>query len=141
MRFMQPAVSRGLEDIAMHLSRRVVSAFSLCAMVACALIAEPAAADGGTISFAGAIVAPTCSIAAGSSSLTATVGEALVNQPVRRACSEPGHPAADTARAYAVSVARLSSSESDRVLAYFDSYVKAGRPDADDPVLVTQTYE
>jgi hypothetical protein len=52
-----------------------------------------------------------------------------------------GEVATNPSRIYAVTVARLSNSESDRVLAYFDNYVRAERPGSADPVLVTQTYE
>jgi len=31
--------------------------------------------------------------------------------------------------------------EADRVLKYFETYVKASRPDAAEPVLLTETYE
>jgi hypothetical protein len=42
---------------------------------------------------------------------------------------------------FALTVVRLSSSVPDRVLKYFDAYVKAGRSDVADPVLLTQVYE
>jgi hypothetical protein len=125
-------------------SRCVVLAGSLCAIVVCTSIAQAAGGggiNGGTITFVGAIVAPTCSIATESNSLTAAFGEAVGNRSQRQTCSGPGGEAVNASRVYSVSVERLSNSEPDQVLAYFDHYVKAGQPGAEDPVLVTQTYE
>ncbi|MGC1549121.1 MAG: hypothetical protein WA777_11385 [Rhodanobacter sp.] len=125
-------------------SRCVVLVGGFCAMVLSTSLAHAAGGGtigGGTITFVGAILAPTCNIATVPDSLTAVAGEAVAPTSHRQICSGPGGDAANMARAYALNVVRLTSTESDPVLKYFDNYVKAGDPTAKDPVLVTQTYE
>lgn len=94
--------------------------------------------SGGRITFRGAIVEPTCSMA--TVSVTTLVLATGQNRPHRVKCAGP-----DTGflapPIYTLTVAPLSSSTADRVLKYFDTYVKASQPDAADPLLLTQTYE
>lgn len=59
----------------------------------------------------------------------------------RLACGKLDHAATGAAQRYVLTTEHLSSSVSDRVLKYFDAYVKASQPHAADPVLLTQTYE
>jgi len=125
-------------------SRCVVLMGGFCAMVLSAPIAHAAGGGtigGGTITFVGAILAPTCNIATEPVSLTAVTSEAVAPSLHRQICSGPGGDAVNAPRTYAMNVERLTSSEPDRVLKYFDSYVKASGPDVTDPVLVIQTYE
>jgi hypothetical protein len=121
-------------------SRCVVWVSGLCAALLNISIAQAAGSGSlgsGTISFVGAVVAPTCMITTSPN----TLGEAVAIQSRRQICPGPGGDAANAARIYTASVVRLSSAESDPVLKYFDHYVKASGLDAKDPVLVTQTYE
>lgn len=125
-------------------SRCVVLVGGFCAMVLSAPMAHAAgggAIGGGTITFVGAVVAPTCNIATEPASLTAVTDEAVAPSSHRQLCSGLGGDAPNVARAYALNVVRLTSTESDPVLKYFDNYVKTSGPDAKDPVLATQTYE
>jgi hypothetical protein len=110
---------------------------SLLLLVALFIPSIAAAADE-RIAFSGAIVEPTCGIAA---SKNTTVGVIAQRQQTQRlTCATPGNATAKP-RAYVLTTRRLSDLESDRVLKYFDTYIKAGRPDAADPMLLTQTYE
>jgi hypothetical protein len=97
--------------------------------------------ESGTITFVGAIVAPTCNVATNPVVLKVAASEPAIRQSSIQSCLGAGEVATNPSRIYAVTVARLSNSESDRVLAYFDNYVRAERPGSADPVLVTQTYE
>ena len=81
------------------------------------------------IVFSGAIVEPTCGIAASQGTAAA---------PQRLTCAAANHASANPI--YVLTTRRLSGLESDHVLEYFDAYVKAGRPDAA-PILLTQTYD
>lgn len=94
------------------------------------------AIGGGTVTFVGAIVAPTCSMAAED----AATPSALPTSNSRQTCAGAGSAATNAARIYDVSVQHLSNAESDRVLQYFDNYVRANSSAAD-PLLLTQTYE
>lgn len=93
--------------------------------------------NGGTITFTGAILEPTCSYP------TAQVETASASgfHAQQQVCGGPGGSAANAARIYAVNVSQLSSDESDRVLKYFDNYVTAGQSSAEHPKLVTQVFE
>jgi hypothetical protein len=62
------------------------------------------------------------------------------NPSPRIACTVPNAPTS-AASIYAVTVVQLTGSEPDRVLQYFNNYVKASQASASGPVLVTQTYE
>jgi type 1 fimbria pilin len=95
--------------------------------------------SGGRITFTGAIVESTCGVTA-ESAATWVTGVPAQNSLHQATCTGP-NAAAVAAQVYRVSVVGLSDSESDRVLKYFDNYVKASGPDAKDPVLVTQIYE
>jgi type 1 fimbria pilin len=96
-------------------------------------------AAGGRITFSGAIVVPTCIVKTeGVETLVANAsGQNRLN---RMNCAGPEANAAEP-QVFTVTVVRVSSSTPDRVLNYFDTYVKANRPDAADPLLLTQTYE
>lgn len=97
--------------------------------------------EGGTITFVGAIVEPTCSIAAEPEALGAATGTTGLHSSLQRVCSGPAGVAVNAARIYDVGVEHLSSAEPDQVLRYFAGYVRAAQPGNADPVLVTQTYE
>jgi hypothetical protein len=97
--------------------------------------------EGGTITFVGAVVEPTCSLM--SSDMTQIVGAAQALPSLQRSCSvaTSAGAAANTARPYSIDVVSLSGGEPDRVLQYFANYVRAAEPESAHPVLVTQTYE
>jgi hypothetical protein len=97
--------------------------------------------EGGTITFVGAVVEPTCSIAAEPDALSAATSTAGLHVSLQRSCSGPAGAEVDTSRIYDVGVEHLSGAESDQVLRYFASYVRAALPTSADPVLVTQTFE
>jgi hypothetical protein len=96
--------------------------------------------ESGTITFVGAIVAPTCTPSMFGSLTTSSVQPARGNVQ-SQICSGPGGDAVNAARTYAQSVTPISSSESDQVLKYFGDYVRAGEGEAANPRLITQTYE
>jgi hypothetical protein len=98
-------------------------------------------AVGGTITFVGALVEPTCNISSVPDLLGAETRPAGTQQSYRRTCSGTTPTPASASRVYSTSVVHLSSSESDQVLRYFAGYVRAGQPGSADPVLVTQTYD
>jgi hypothetical protein len=91
--------------------------------------------NGGTITFTGAILEPTCSFP------TAQLVTAPGFHAQQQVCGGAGGSVANAARIYAVNVSQLSSDESDRVLKYFDNYVTAGQSSAQHPQLITQVYE
>ena len=97
--------------------------------------------EGGTISFMGAVVEPTCGLL--SSDMSPMVGTTQTHQSQQRSCSvaTPAGAATHASRPYSVDVVSLSGSEPDRVLQYFANYVRAAEPESAHPVLVTQTYE
>lgn len=103
-------------------------------------------ADGGTITFSGAVMAPTCSARTGDIDAAASphrasgTGNALIGCGDARA---PGTAGATSTSSYVLTVEPLESSalSSDRLVAYFSGYVKAaGQPDTR-MNLVTQAYE
>jgi hypothetical protein len=98
--------------------------------------------DGGTIRFAGAVVEPTCSVAAMQGVLSLAASDTSMHQSLQQNCADPAAPdaTASASRPYDVDVVRLSGSEQDQVLRYFAGYVHAAQATAN-PVLVTQTYE
>jgi hypothetical protein len=116
-----------------------ISLVTLLAMCLCAttFIPSTAVAADGRITFSGAIVEPTCSV---STRATANASQTEVRME-RQACNRSGNANGGASPIYALTVMRLSGSVSDQVLKYFDTYVKAGRSDVADPVLLTQTYE
>ncbi|GGA26471.1 hypothetical protein [Dyella nitratireducens] len=95
--------------------------------------------EGGTITFVGSIVEPTCSAVTTTGDLNQVISTAQVHPSLQRSCS--GTSATNASRPYEVDVVHLSSAESDHVLNYFANYVRAAQPASADPVLVTQTYE
>jgi type 1 fimbria pilin len=101
--------------------------------------------EGGTITFVGSIVEPTCSAVTTIGDLSQMVSAAQLHSSLQRSCSGASvtvaTPNANVSRPYEVDVVHLSSSESDHVLNYFANYVRAAQPASADPVLVTQTYE
>lgn len=101
--------------------------------------------EGGTITFVGAVVEPTCSVVGTAGDLNLVVSAAQTRPSLQRSCSNAATTAAtasaNVSRPYEVDVVRLSGSESDRVLNYFANYVRAAQPGSANPVLVTQTYE
>ncbi|HUB88963.1 MAG TPA: hypothetical protein VMA74_04450 [Dyella sp.] len=99
--------------------------------------------EGGTITFVGAVVEPTCSALPASGDLNLVISAAQAHPSVQRSCSNTTTAAAtaNVSRPYEVDVVHLSGSEPDRVLNYFANYVRTAQPASADPVLVTQTYE
>lgn len=98
--------------------------------------------EGGTITFVGALVAPTCNISAAQDLVSVARGAAGSSQSRQRACvSTAAAPANANAQIYSTSVVHLSSAEPDQVLRYFANYVRAAQSSSADPVLVTHTYE
>jgi len=104
-----------------------------------------ATVGGGTITFVGAVVEPTCNVADVSGDLNLVASAALVHPALQRSCSGPVATTAATAstnaRPYEVNVVHLSETEPDQVLKYFANYVRAAQPGSADPVLLTQTYD
>ncbi|MDR3444856.1 MULTISPECIES: type 1 fimbrial protein [unclassified Dyella] len=112
-------------------------------VVALALGAPLAHADGGTITFSGAVVTPTCSMG-GSDSAPATQGMAHTSR-TRFGCSGTADASfsAKAPQAYTVSVESLESSSlgADRLVSYFSGYVRASVPGDVHMQLVTQAYD
>lgn len=109
-------------------------------VVALALGAPVAYADGGRIQFVGAIVEPTCSLGDRVLAATNVSSSDHANAAPRcgdRAGAESIHP-----RSYATSVESLQDSalSSDRVLTYFSDYLQASGQPAMEARLVTQSY-
>lgn len=109
-------------------------------VVALALGVPLAHADGGTITFSGAVVTPTCSVG-GSDSAPATANMSRT----RFGCSGAADASfsAKAPQAYTVSVESLESSSlgADRLVSYFSGYVHASVPGDVHMQLVTQAYE
>jgi hypothetical protein len=99
-------------------------------LLATLLIPSIATAADQRIVFSGVIVEPTCGIA---------VSQGASTMPQRLACVASNHGTSNSI--YVLTTRHLSGPESDRVLEYYDAYVKAGRPDAAAPTLLTQTYD
>lgn len=100
--------------------------------------------EGGSITFIGAVVEPTCSIAVEPEALNAAISAIGSHSSLQRNCYRSVGTAAsvpDASRIYNVDVEHLSGSESDRVLNYFASYVRAAQPGSADPVLLTESFE
>lgn len=97
--------------------------------VALALGVPVAHAQGGTITFVGAIAAPTCGAMAASEASP---------QALRGGCGAPLANVASRSSVYRQSTASLEDAmqASDRLLAYFGTYA-----DANQAQLVTRTYE
>lgn len=110
-------------------------------MIAAAFGMSSARAAGGTISFSGAIVEPTCAFVADLAPTLLPVAE-LPAAARRVACAGAGGVTIAAPQAYAVTVVRLSIDTTDPLLRYFNSYVQVGAfVAADAGRLVTQTYE
>jgi type 1 fimbria pilin len=120
----------------MRISSFVINASCLSTM---ALYSASALSGSGEIVFSGSIVEPTCSFASAQST-TAVIATSHPDT-LRSTCTKTGVATAAAPQTYVTTVKRLSNAESDRVLKYFDTYVKASRPDAADPTLLTQTYD
>ncbi|RUL74884.1 hypothetical protein [Dyella choica] len=126
---------------------RLLVLVGCCATMALVSLAAKASGggtiEGGTITFVGAVVEPTCSVAAMPADVNQVVGAAQAHQSMQRSCSDTSAVAAmaSASRPYLVDVVSLSGSQSDRVLQYFANYVRAAQPESANPVLVTQTYE
>lgn len=100
-----------------------------------------ARADGGTITFSGAVVAPTCAVnAARISAVPPRPRPYPAPTSQRFACGQTD-VAADAGRVYALTEVSLDAFniDGDRVLAYFANYL--GAAGVSGAKLVTQTYE
>jgi hypothetical protein len=98
--------------------------------------------EGGTISFMGSLVEPTCDLSNSPDLLSPVASVAGTRQSYRRSCSGGTTQATvNVSRTYSTSVVHLSIAESDQVLRYFAGYVRDAQSSTADPVLVTQTYE
>jgi len=118
----------------MNISSLAVVAWCLCGM---GFIPSLASAAEERIVFTGAIVESSCSITA----VESTAAVLAPHTDTHRLICAPRNRAADAAPRYSLTNKQLSGSESDPVLKYFDAYIKALRPGAADPMLLTQTYE
>lgn len=100
-----------------------------CGVVALMLGAPQVHAQGGTITFVGAIAAPTCGAMAASEASPGAL---------RGGCGAPLANVASRSSVYRQSMAPLedATQTSDRLLAYFATYADAGQAQ-----LVTRTYE
>jgi type 1 fimbria pilin len=97
-------------------------------------------ADGGSISFSGAVVEPTCSVSDASVLATAMPRPNLATSPQRFTCGRTD-TSANAGRAYSLTEVSLDAAAigNDRVLTYFAGYLSAaGIAEAK---LVTQTFE
>ncbi|WP_233840797.1 hypothetical protein [Dyella sp. 2HG41-7] len=99
--------------------------------------------EGGTITFVGAVVEPTCSAVVTPSEMNQVFNAAQTHRPIERNCLEPttAGVVTDAYRPYDIEVVHLSNAEPDHVLRYFAGYVRAAQPGSADPVLMTQTYD
>ena len=106
-------------------------------VVALTLGAPLAYADGGTITFSGAVVTPTCSVDSGGTSTLPVSG-------TRFGCGGAAASfSTQSPQAYTVSVEPLGSSSlsTDRLITYFSGYVRASVPGDTHMQLVTQAYD
>ena len=117
----------------MAISLMVVVASCLCAATS---IFSTISAANERIVFSGDIIEPTCRVSTAEIALL-DVAPSTHAQAQRWVYAQCGHAAA----VYALTAERLSSSVQDRVLKYFDAYVKPCGSLAAHPVLLTQTYE
>lgn len=111
-----------------------------CSLSASAVIPSLACAAEGRITFSGAVVEATCSVAAPVIAMVAAIPHG-VTEVRQLTCATSGNASVAPPQRYALTVVRLSSSVPDRVLKYFDNYVRASYSNAADPVLLTQVYE
>lgn len=114
-------------------------------VVAMSLGVPVAHADGGTITFSGAVVAPTC--AASSASMGATLpAQRTATSRQRFECGGDGESGARAhafPSSYTLTVEPLESSSlsADRLVGYFSNYVKASGQAQARMNLVTQAYD
>jgi hypothetical protein len=99
--------------------------------IAAMLAASGAQADGGQLTFTGRIVESTCPVGP---DVRSSPGADFATGKV--ACGSQ----ANDDRSYDVSRMALTGNEPDRVLRYFNDYVRAGDPTAQ-PTLVVRVYE
>jgi type 1 fimbria pilin len=100
--------------------------------------------EGGTITFVGAVLEPTCAINATNAAVVIEGASTAPNPQHSYACAGTASVStADVAasRRYALTVTHLTDAEADPVLKYFDGYVRASSAAAPNPVLLTQAYE
>ena len=109
----------------------------LVCVVALALGAPAAYASGGTITFVGAIAAPTCSAP------EARIDGAAGNASNGRFVCEDRNTTFDAAQSFTLSVTTVQASgmADDRVLRYFAGYAEAAGSDEAAVKLVTQTFQ
>lgn len=115
-----------------------VSLIVYCVCVALVIPVVTTAAAEERLAFSGALVGPTCSIAA--AQLT-PVRMAMPEAKAQRFSCDVGGRATAESQSYVLTRRSLSGSETDRVLNYFNGYVVAGRSNTAEPELLTQTYE
>jgi type 1 fimbria pilin len=101
-------------------------------------------AEGGTITFVGAVLEPTCAINA--TNAAAVMDGASIAPSPQHSYACTGNASISTAdvaasRRYSLTVTHLTDAEADPVLRYFDGYVRASSAEAPNPVLLTQVYE
>jgi type 1 fimbria pilin len=120
--------------------------FVLAGCFVTAAVGSPAAraggetVGGGTITFVGAIVEPTCTVSAQNVAQWVDGGAAQVHRG-EATCSGADASTANAAspQIYDVTVTHLTNTEQDHVLKYFNDYVKLSG--TGNPVLLTQAYE
>jgi hypothetical protein len=102
---------------------------------------SPVVAASGRVTFSGVIAEPTCDTAA-VHDMRATIDPSRTDIGAKRlTCGKPGGAKDSAPTAYVLTTVQLSSATRDPALKYFDEYVKADRPDMEDPLLLTRTYE
>jgi type 1 fimbria pilin len=104
-------------------------------------LTSPVVAASGRMAFSGAIAEPTCDTAAVVDMGVSVVPSRTDIDAKRLSCGKPGSAKNIVPVTYRLVTVRLSGAVSDPVLKYFDEYVKADRPDMEDPLLLTRTYE
>lgn len=118
-------------------TRVMVLAGLLCGLLA----AGPAAADGGRITFSGAVVVPTCTIREPSIATAATDSHAFVTRRLTCGGHLPVTSGSADAASYGLSVVSLNGAqaEGNPLLEYFTGYLASDH--VADATMVTRTYE
>lgn len=124
--------------IDMPISSMPLLVVSLCAMTFAPFMA---AAESGRITFSGVVVEPTCEVLPMESKLVVANVSGMDLWTGRFVCGKPSRTSGKTSARYTLTFVRLSNAVPDRLLQYFDKYVRAARPDAVDPTLLTLTYQ
>jgi hypothetical protein len=111
--------------------------------VALALGAPSAYAEGGTITFSGAVVTPTCAADSGRVIALSSGQRNVASSQQRFGCGGSSDASPTSTQSYELSVEPLEASalSSDRLISYFANYVRASAQEDIHMQLVTQAYE